>query len=653
MTKKVDMIAVLDGQSIKAAGWGVTTAPVLPFCLRAAFLVLALIMMGPGCQSPAQYRREADRVARDIIREKQQEALHRTESFQIERPSNILRRKLLIEQDLPYFGPESLGTDRLPHIDHWPDRNYPATVFSPGPDLVVRPDKPVKLTLSQALQVAARNSFEYQGKKETIFRSALDLDLERYAFQNIFFGQFNSLLSTDGSGEERVSGAEASADAGWNRRLKNGSELSAALAIDLVKLLTAGRPSSLGVAADVSISIPLLRGSGRYIVMEPLTQAERNVIYAIYAFERFKHNFIVDVAQEYLSVLQQMDEVRNAEENYRSLITSALRSRRLAEAGRLPEIQVDQAVQDELRARNRWIVSTEQFKSRLDSFKNAIGLPPDARIEVDRTELERLRVRARKMVEEMAKRSVAGTAEATPPADGPIELAPPSHEDAGPQEIDETLAIRRALDHRLDLRIAAGSVYDAQRKVVVAADALRAELTLLGYANLGERRSIESAGSRNSSLRFDKGIYTALLTLDLPIERTPERNAFRESFIDLESTVRDFQALEDQIKLSIKDELRTLLASRESLKIQAQAVVVAQKRVKSSALFLEAGRAQVRDLLEAQEALFSAQNSLTAAVISYRVAELKLQSDMGLLEVDNTGPWRGISLEENHYGPRQ
>jgi outer membrane protein TolC len=601
-----------------------------------AALLLALAGGIAGCRSPEEYRREADRVARDIIREKQQAALGRTEPFQIERPSDILRRKLLIDQDLPHAGPESLGSDKLPRIDHWPERDTPGAV--PGAGLSVEPGKPVNLSLVQALQVAARNSPEYQAQKELVFRSALDLDLERFAFRHTFSGYVSALSSTDRGGDATVSGIEGSAGAGWSKKLMSGADLSADLAVDLAKLLTSGGSSSFGIGADVSISIPLMRGSGRHIVTEALTQAERNVIYAIYEFERFRHHFIVGVAQRYLSVLQQMDELGNSEENYRSLITSARRSRRLAQAGRLPEIQVDQAVQNELRARNRWILSQQELKRRLDSFKNAIGLPPDARIEVDPDELTQVRAPADKAAERILERTE--TAAEVPQADAAIELAPPSGDDAGPMEIDEARAIRLALENRLDLRAASGAVYDAQRQVVVAADGLRAELTLLGFANMGERRSIESATSRNATYRFDKGYYSALLTLDLPFERTPERNAYRERFIDLERVVRDFQAIEDQIKLDIKDELRVLLTSRETLKIQAKAVVVARKRVKSSTLFLEAGRAQIRDLLEAQEALFTAKNALTSAAISYRIAELRIRSDMGLLEAGEDTLWR-------------
>ena len=105
------------------------------------------------------------------------------------------------------------------------------------------------------------------------------------------------------------------------------------------------------------------------------------------------------------------------------------------------------------------------------------------------------------------------------------------------------------------------------------------------------------------------------------------------------------QSLEDQIKFSIRDELRTLLVSRESLKIQAQSVVVAEKRVRSNTIFLEAGRSEIRDLLDSQDAFLSAQNSLTRAVVDYRIAELELQQDLGLLKVNEQGLWREFSPE--------
>ncbi len=183
---------------------------------------------------------------------------------------------------------------------------------------------------------------------------------------------------------------------------------------------------------------------------------------------------------------------------------------------------------------------------------------------------------------------------------------------------------------------------DAQRRVVVAADALRAGLDLTFSASAGEGRSLGSADQPNAKLRLDRGSYSGGLLLDLPLERTRQGITYRESYIALERAVREAQDLEDQVKLDVKGDLRTLLQARESFRIQAAALTLAESRVRMVAMLLEAGgrgSTTIRDLLEAQEALISAQNALSAALVGYRVSELELQRDMDVLQVNEKGLW--------------
>jgi outer membrane protein TolC len=163
----------------------------------------------------------------------------------------------------------------------------------------------------------------------------------------------------------------------------------------------------------------------------------------------------------------------------------------------------------------------------------------------------------------------------------------------------------------------------------------------VGSASSGGRRSITS--TENAKLRGDKIDTFALLTLDLPIERTEERDNYRNSLISMEQILRNKNLLEDQIKLEIRDDLRELLQARESVQIQAKSVEVAKIRIESTKEFWSLGRAVVRDILEAQDSQLSAKNSLTSAVISYRIAELSLQRDMGLLKVGADGKWQEFS----------
>ena len=601
---------------------------------------LFLLMAVTGCTSPAGYKADADRVAISIIHEKQQQGLGHTEPFSIETAADTLRRRLLLDQDLPYSHPGSLGSGDLKRVPHWSANLPPVTGGETSDDSISVPaeDMPLKITLHEALQIAAHNSREYMTAKDDVFRAALNLDLERDDFRTIFTAIMESEISTDRSGSSTISGIENRADVSLSRNLKTGGTFMAQLAVDLVKLLTMDRSSSLGQLGDATISIPLLRGAGRYIATEPLTQAERNVLYAIWRFERFKRTFSVQVASDYLAVLQQLDQLANSEENYRQLIASARRARRLADAGRLPEIQVDQAIQNELRARNSWVIASQAYESALDGFKISLGLPTDSRIELDRQELVHLVVAAARLINKDVETITEG--EPIPPADAPIELQPPNREHAGPYEFGENEAMDVALKNRLDLRIAQEQVYDAQRKVIVAADNLRAELTLFGRAAFGEARSLATAEFPDAKLQPDEGFYSALLSLDLPLHRIAERNAFRESYIDLQQSVRDLQFHEDEVKFDIRDRLRDLLVFREGVNNQAQAVQVARRRVASTNLFLQAGRAEIRDLLEAQESLFTAQNGLSSAVVNYRISELDLQRDMGVLQVNEKGLWK-------------
>lgn len=583
-------------------------------------LAAYLLIMQAGCTA-TKYRQDADESAQRIIADARKDLFGSGQGVDIERPADILRRRLLLEQDLPYADDASLGTDALAPIAHNPEQDYPkASDVVTTSEYSIEDDSPLVLSLVQALEVGAANTAEYQSKKEKVFQAALDLDLQRSNFGFVFGGDLKSQIEKtgsdsgmDGTGEDSAT-LTNSGSLSANKAFKNGASFAAYVGIDLVNLLTGGHTFSKNVTGDASISIPLLRGAGKHIASEALTQAQRDLVYTLYELERYKRAFAVDVVSNYLEVLQQGDQVENALENYKTLMTSALRTKRMEEVGRAEIIQVDQAAQAELSARNQWISAAEAYENRLDAFKTFIGLPADAQIELSRSELETLAGGPMKaMMNAEAYADAAGTS-------GP---APPGMENAGPMEMGESKAIALAFENRLDLRIAKGRIRDAQRAVVIAADRLGAELTLFG-----EMQSGQSGGNDS---------YKGLITLDLPFERTAERNAYRNSYIALEQAVRNEQILEDSIKIAIRQNLRRMTEAREALKIQSRAVSLAEKRVKSTDRFYEFGRADLRDVLDAQSALLIARNALTSTVVDYRVAELAFQRDAGILNINDKG----------------
>src|SRR4029077_12689987 len=66
---------------------------------------------------------------------------------------------------------------------------------------------------------------------------------------------------------------------------------------------------------------PLLRNAGRRVRLEALTQAERNTLYAVRTFARFREQFYVGLTSGnggYLSLLFQVQDIRNQEANLKS-----------------------------------------------------------------------------------------------------------------------------------------------------------------------------------------------------------------------------------------------------------------------------------------------------------------------------------------------
>lgn len=594
--------------------------------------MVAAVAVAGGCRSAGDWRDVADEKAARVLGAVQRDVTGREEPVQIETPAQTLRRRLLLDQGLTVFNEASLGIRDLSTNAYW---NGAERLQASDRDdsLPLGTNRVLTIGLKDAVQIAARGSRDYQGRKESLFTAALGLDLENQKFRTTFTGMMNaSVDSSESEGERETRYGEAN-KVGASRTFADGTQLSSAIAVDLAGMLSGEKTSSWGLLADASISIPLMRGSGRLVNMESLTQAQRDLVYTIREFEQYKRDFMVGIASAYLNVLLTKRMLVNEEENYKRVIISTRRSRRMADANRMSPSDFDQSRQSELSARNSWISAFESYDASLEAFKGQLGLPPDARIDLADQDLEELQAYVEKFAKTELGEYDAGEAAA------PLALErPKSVDEAGALKDQVDRAIALAVENRLDFRSNIDRIEDAQRQVLIAEDALRAEVTLGGRASAGE--GAKAGSDENGEFNLGEAVFGSTLSIDLPFERTAERNAYRGSLIQLEGAVRAYQAAEDALKESVRAAIRSLRETREQLKIQYLAVSLAERRVRNNDLLLQAGRAEMRDVLEAQAALLSAQNALFSAIRSYRVRELELQKELGLLEVTIDGVWR-------------
>jgi outer membrane protein TolC len=172
---------------------------------------------------------------------------------------------------------------------------------------------------------------------------------------------------------------------------------------------------------------------------------------------------------------------------------------------------------------------------------------------------------------------------------------------------------------------------DGDRKVTVAEDGLRAGLTLAADAH------VTSDSGKPARFDFQYSTWTLSAALDLPIDRLPERNLYRAALISREVARRVAELSADSIRVALREDLRQTESRLESWRIQQNAVDLATRRIESTDLKLQAGRADTRDLLEAQEALLQARNSVSASLIDYTLSRMALFRDMELLRIDENG----------------
>ncbi len=477
--------------------------------------------------------------------------------------------------------------------------NYKVSDTEPSAgDIQIAKEVPISgiLTLPQAIALATAHNREYQTQREELYIRALDLRLTRHQFEQRYFGGFAGGYTADQNDE--VLGFEA--NYGFNRLLAQGTQISTKIALAWAEVLTGNLRSGVNSILSATITQPLLRGSDREIVLENLTQAERDTLYQVRSFNRYRQRFVVSVISQYYMVLQKWDAMQNAQNNSNTLAWIYDQVEKLANAGRVPLLELERISQDRLQATDAYIRAEKEYQQALDEFKITLSLPTTTNLQLDTNELANL------------KKS---------------QLTEP--------DFSQAEAINTALQRRLDLVNSADSVVDAQRKVAVAADSLRAELNLVGSASARTAKRAD-----RQTLDWTREDYNLGLELDLPLDRVPEQHVYRKALLTLNKSQRDYEQYVDIVKLQIRNAYRDLTEASQRYNVQTEGLKLAEKRYNDTMLLLGYGRTSSRRVLDAQDDLVSAQNAATEALVDYAIATLNFYSDSGVLQVRPDGMWQ-------------
>ncbi|HEY5910272.1 MAG TPA: TolC family protein [Verrucomicrobiae bacterium] len=476
------------------------------------------------------------------------------------------------------------------------------------------------LTLRDALEVAIKASRSYQASKEQLYISALSLALARHQFAPIFSSR-NSVeyqvqteravtltvdettgeakpVFSDNLVEHHQIGGSVGIDTSW--LIRDIGRLTTAFTLDATRfLIGSGNPITSSQLA-ATFTRPLLQNANYKQETERLVQGERQVLYDLREFTRYRKNFTVQIATAYYGVLGNRDTVRNSFLNLQSSRKNAERSRALAQEGRITQSDLGRLEQQVLTTESTWIGAVRTYKQALDIFKIQLGLDADANIVLDDHELESLQIR---------------------------------HPNISAED-----SIQVALVARLDLLNVKDQFEDAERQIKLAESFLKPQVDFTAGVGLN------SDPAKGNWALPDPARYhwNAGLFLDPGLDRVAERNSYRTSLITRNRAARAVVQQEDDIKLQVRDSWRTLDQAKRNYEISEVGVKLAERRVEEQNLLAELGRAKAQDQVDAQNDLITSKNLLTQALVTHTIARLQFWNNLGILYVKDNGQWEEV-----------
>ncbi|MBV8267665.1 MAG: hypothetical protein JO252_15170, partial [Planctomycetaceae bacterium] len=578
-----------------------------------------------------------------------------------------------------------------------------------------RDSRPYVVTLQQAFTLALINSRIYQYRLEQIYLTSLAVTLQRFAFMPQFYAGLSPLTGVALGGGPSLGGGfpppvpvnsfnyqtiatgsplsnlNIGTIAGVGKVFNDGARLLMGYANQVVFNFLGhnSRQPTVTSALPLTLMLPFLRGGGRAVTLEALTQAERNLVYEVRNFAKFRQEFLVanlvggsfttfgsavptlgysspgniDPTTGFISVLQDLQVVENDRRNVTAFerMVEVYSELIQGESSGLTQLQLDQMASNLLSARQQLVSDRTTYRSDLDMFKIQLGLPPDVPLVLDRgltrkfTETfdatDRWQRNPKRELSELPEIAKGLPVLEDVIIDGRSCLAVYKEGKYHEDDLEALLlaAERVALERRLDIMNARAQLYDAWRQIRVTANAL------LGYFNVTITNQFVTPSTTTNPFGFleQAKSFSLVLNAELPLVRLAERNAFRTALINYQRQRRILMNAEDFLKYQLRQDIRNLhlqyltyeinrknfvLSIRQ--KDQAIEQIIAPPQGTAAQAAGNQAPLQTTNLITFQTRLLASETALATAWQLYEIARLTLYRDLGTMPIDE---WEAFS----------
>lgn len=357
---------------------------------KVPLLLLAILSLHLSACTRSKYRAAADRQSVQLISSRNTDYRWSMPSRPVE-PALDSRMSIPANLDCAPKPPDDPAAQPLMYCPdghknekYWKKIPDAQSIESPRwlDSLPRQADGSVRLDQQTAIDLALLHSRDYQSQYESVYLTALSLTGNEFEFQTQWNGGTGTQYTATGKDLGNNKLLQVSDRLGFNRNLAGGGQLATNVLNSFFWDFGNNSLGSNGLLVT-TFTQPVLRGAFRHVRLENLTQAERNLLYQVRTFARFRRQMYADVSAGYLSLLTQKQSIRNAQSNIESLKTNLVEHQEMQNLKMVSQIQVDQIFQEYQNGRLTLLAAEQDLIAAQDDFKFQLGLPPYVPFEID------------------------------------------------------------------------------------------------------------------------------------------------------------------------------------------------------------------------------------------------------------------------------
>ncbi len=223
-----------------------------------------------------------------------------------------------------------------------------------------------------------------------------------------------------------------------------------------------------------------------------------------------------------------------------------------------------------------------------------------------------------------------------------------------PIELSSNHAFEIARLYRRDWMNARANLVDSWRLIEFNANALESQLDIIFQGDI-----TNPSGSAPFNLQGSAGRLRAGFQFDSPITRLGERNTYRQALIEFQQARRSYYLVGDNIHAGLRQTLRNLDLDTINFELRRANIHVAVDQVELNLLKLRepprVGAVEsafspttARDLVQALQAILTAQNDFISVWLDFEETRRALDLDLETMELDDQGMW----IDPGPIGPK-